>query len=146
MRIQIDLASLRRIEWHEYVVRFLLGGAITVGTGLITKACGPVVGGLFLAFPAIFPTSATLLDKHEREKKRKAGIPGTIRGRLAVGLDARGAALGSIAMGSFALLVWKALPEHNAALVLGGALLVWMIVAVGTWRLRKLHVYASRHR
>jgi hypothetical protein len=146
MKIQIDLASLRRIQWHEYVVRFLLGGAITVITGLIAKACGPVVGGLFLAFPAIFPASATLLDKHERAKKRKAGIPATIRGRLAVGLDARGAVLGSIAMGAFALLVWKALPEHNGPTVLGGALLVWIIVAAGLWRLRKLHVYASRHR
>jgi hypothetical protein len=146
VRIQIDLASLRRIQWHEYVVRFLLGGTITVVTGLIAKAWGPVVGGLFLAFPAIFPSSATLLDKHEQEKKRKAGIPATIRGRLAVGLDARGAALGSIAMGAFALLVWKVLPEHNAAMVLGGALLVWVIVAAGIWRLRKLHVYSSRHR
>jgi hypothetical protein len=146
MKIKVDLASLLRIQWHEYLVRFLLGGAITVVTGLIAKTWGPVVGGLFLAFPAIFPASATLLDKHERDKKRKAGIPSTIRGRLAVGLDARGAALGSVAMGTFALLVWKALPRHNAAVVLGGALLVWMIVAAGIWRLRKLHVYASRRR
>jgi hypothetical protein len=146
MKIQVDLASLRRIHWHEYLVRFVLGGAITVMTGLIARTWGPVVGGLFLAFPAIFPASATLLDKHEREKKRKAGIRYTIRGRLAVGLDARGAALGSVAMGAFALLVSKALPTHNAAVVLAGALLVWMIVAAGIWRLRRLHVYVSRAR
>jgi hypothetical protein len=146
MKIQIDLASLRRIQWHEYLVRFLLGGAITVMTGLIAKTWGPVIGGLFLAFPAIFPASATLLDKQEREKKRKAGILHTIRGRLAVGLDARGAALGSVALGAFALLVWKALPRYNAVVVLGAAMLVWMVVATGIWRLRKLHVYASRRR
>ncbi len=146
MKIQIDLASLRRIQWHEYLVRFLLGGAITVMTGLIAKTWGPVIGGLFLAFPAIFPASATLLDKQEREKKRKAGILHTIRGRLAVGLDARGAAMGAVALGAFALLVWKALPRHNAAVVLGAALLAWMFVAAATWRLRKLHVYASRRR
>jgi uncharacterized membrane protein (GlpM family) len=140
------LASLRRVQWHEYVVRFLLGGTITVVTGLIAKTWGPVIGGLFLAFPAIFPASATLLDKHERQKKRKAGIPATIRGRLAVGLDARGATLGSVAMGAFALLIWKALPAHNAAMVLGGALLLWTIIAISLWRLRKLHVYISRHR
>jgi hypothetical protein len=146
VRIQVDLGSLRQIKWHEYVVRFLLGGAVTVATGLIAKAYGPVVGGLFLAFPAIFPASATLLDKHEREKKSKAGFPNTIRGRLAVGLDARGAAMGSVAMGAFALLVWKGLSTHGPAWVFGGALLVWMIVATSIWRLRKLHVYLCRHR
>jgi hypothetical protein len=49
-------------------------------------------------------------------------------------------------MGAFALLVWTALPDHNAVMVLGGALAVWMIVATGIWRLRKLHVFFSRHR
>jgi hypothetical protein len=144
MTIQIDLSSLRRIKWHEYLTRFVLGGAVTVATGLIAKDFGPVIGGLFLAFPAIFPASATLLDSHEREKKRKAGIPITLRGRLAVALDARGAAMGAIAMGVFAFLVWKELAAHNAAAVLGGGLVVWMVVAAGIWRLRKLHVYFSR--
>jgi hypothetical protein len=144
MRIQINLSSLRRIRWHEYLTRFLVGGAITVLTGLIAKAFGPVIGGLFLAFPAIFPASATLLDKHEREKKCNAGIPVTMRGRLAVALDARGAAMGAIAMGAFALVVWKELPSHNGAAVLGGAVALWMTVAAGIWRLRKLHVYVSR--
>ena len=99
MVIKIDLSSLRRTKWHDYLVRFFLGGAMTVVAGLIAKRFGPVVGGLFLAFPAIFPASATLLDRDQREKKRKAGIPVTIRGRLAVALDARGAAMGSVALG-----------------------------------------------
>jgi hypothetical protein len=34
-------------------------------------------------FPAIFPASATLVEKHEREKKRKAGIVNTARSRQA---------------------------------------------------------------
>src|ERR1700761_5090297 len=110
MVIKIDLASLRRTKWHDYLVRFLLGGAVTVITGLIAKRFGPVVGGLFLAFPAIFPASATLLDRDQREKKRNAGIAVTLRGRLAVALDARGAALGCIALAGFALLVWRELP------------------------------------
>ena len=146
MTIKFDLTSLRRIRWHEYLTRFLLGGAVTVATGLVAKAFGPVIGGLFLAFPAIFPASATLLDKHEREKKRKAGIPHTIRGRLAVGLDARGAAMGAIAMAVFALVIRKALPEHNAAFVLLGAIVLWIIVAAALWRLRKLHVYTTRRK
>jgi hypothetical protein len=144
MVIKIDLSSLRRTKWRDYLVRFLLGGAMTVFAGLIAKHCGPVVGGLFLAFPAIFPASATLLDRDQREKKRKAGIPATLRGRLAVALDGRGAAMGSIALGGFALLAWRELPAHNAAGVLACAVGLWLAVAGGIWRLRRLHVYFSR--
>jgi hypothetical protein len=55
----------------------VLGGAITVIAGLIAAH----FGGLFLAFPAIFPASATLIEKHARERKRKAGLRGTRRGK-----------------------------------------------------------------
>jgi hypothetical protein len=144
MRIRVELSALRRTQWHEYLIRFLLGGAITVIAGLIAKGFGPVIGGLFLAFPAIFPASATLVDKHELEKKRKAGIAVTLRGRLAVALDARGAALGAIALAGFAWFVWRELPRHETAWVLGGAVVLWLIAAVLVWRVRKLHVYLSR--
>jgi hypothetical protein len=144
MKILINLAALRQVKWHEHFTRFLLGGLISVVAGLIAKAFGPAVGGLFLAFPAIFPASATLLDKHEREKKRKAGIPVTIRGRLAVGLDARGAAMGSLALAAFAGMIWKLLPHANLPRVLGGAFVLWIALATLIWRVRKLHVYLSR--
>jgi hypothetical protein len=144
--IAIDLASLRRIKGHEYLTRFLLGGSITVVAGLIAGRCGPVVGGLFLAFPAIFPASASLLDKHERDKKRKAGIPHTIRGRLAVALDARGAAMGSIGLAVFALVVWRLLPQFHAARGLVAGLAAWLVVSAILWRVRKLHVYLTRKR
>jgi len=39
---------------------------MTVIAGLIAFRFGPVVGGLFLAFPAIFPASATLIERHGR--------------------------------------------------------------------------------
>jgi Protein of unknown function (DUF3147) len=70
MRIQADPSALRETKWHEYAVRFLSGGLITVIAGIIAKHFGPVVGGLFLAFPAIFPASATLIEKHEKKRKR----------------------------------------------------------------------------
>jgi hypothetical protein len=146
MRITINLAALKQIKWHEYLTRFLLGGAITVATGLIAKHFGPVIGGLFLAFPAIFPAGATLIEKHERDRKRRAGIPRTIRGRLAVALEARGTAMGTIALAGFAVLVWKLLPSHPAAVVLAAALAAWLVLATMTWRLQKLHVYFSVHR
>jgi len=146
MRIRINAASLKQTQWHEYLTRFLLGGFITVATGLIAKHFGPVIGGLFLAFPAIFPSGATLVEKHERDKKRRAGIPLTIRGRLAAALDARGAAMGTIALATFGLLVWKQLPRHNAAVILAAGLAMWLVLAILIWRVRKLHVYTSVRR
>ena len=38
---------------------FFFGGLITAVAGVIAQRFGPIIGGLFLAFPAIFPASAT---------------------------------------------------------------------------------------
>ncbi len=40
----------------------------SVAAGLIANKWGPGVGGLFLAFPAIFPASVGLVEKHEKQK------------------------------------------------------------------------------
>jgi hypothetical protein len=53
MRIQVDLSTLGQTKWHDYAVRFLFGGLITVIAGIIAKKFGPGIGGLFLAFPAM---------------------------------------------------------------------------------------------
>jgi hypothetical protein len=142
MIIKVNFSSLRDIRWHEYLTRFALGGAITVATGLIAKAFGPVTGGLFLALPAIFPASATLLEKHERDKKRRAGIAFTLRGRLAAALDARGAAMGAIAMLAFAGLSWRFLPDAPVPMVLGVALATWSFLAAFLWYIRKRHPWS----
>jgi Protein of unknown function (DUF3147) len=92
MKVSANFSALKKTKWYEYAVRFLLGGTVTVVAGLLAKHYGPVFGGLFLAFPAIFPASATLVDKHERQKKHRAGIPQTTRGRQVAGVDAAGAA------------------------------------------------------
>src|SRR5271170_5546842 len=114
MKVTVDLSTLAGTRWYEYGVRFLFGGAITVIAGLLAKKYGPVFGGLFLAFPAIFPASASLIEKHEREKKLRAGIGKTTRGRQAAALDARGASLGALGLVCFACVVWKLLPLWNA--------------------------------
>jgi len=54
-------------------------------------------------------------------------------------LDARGAAMGSLALAAFALMVWKLLPRHNAAVILTAALGIWCAIALLLWRVRKLH-------
>jgi hypothetical protein len=137
MRVSLDFSAVRKTRWYELAVRFLFGGAVTVFAGLVAKRYGPSLGGLFLAFPAIFPASATLLEKHEREKKKRAGIIRTKRGRQAAALDAFGAALGAVGLGCFALVVWLLEPAHDGALVLLAATVVWTIVSIVLWRLRK---------
>ena len=69
MKIKVDTAGLRRSKAYEYLVRFAFGGTVTAVAGIIAKRFGPEIGGLFLAFPAILPASATLIEKHEMEKK-----------------------------------------------------------------------------
>src|SRR5271154_2414949 len=110
MTVKLDFSTLANTRWYEYGIRFAFGGAITVIAGLLAKEFGPVWGGFFLAFPAIFPASATLVEKHEKERKQKAGIANSVRGRQAAALDARGAAMGGIGLVCFAFIVWRLLP------------------------------------
>ncbi len=137
MKIEINITAIGRSKWYEYVVRFAFGGAVTALAGIIAKRYGPGLGGLFLAFPAIFPATATLLEKHEKQKKERAGRAGTLRAREIAGADAAGAALGSIGLIVFAAIVWKWLQVEPLALVLSIATLVWLLTAVMMWVARK---------
>jgi Protein of unknown function (DUF3147) len=143
MNVSADFSALKKSKWYEYAVRFLLGGSVTLVAGLLAKRYGPVFGGLFLAFPAIFPASATLVDKHERQKKQRAGIQQTTRGRQVAGVDAAGAALGSLGLATFAYIIWKLLPLWNVAMVFIVAVSAWLCVSCSLWWLRKKHLSRS---
>src|ERR1700738_4863599 len=136
MIVQFKSSALRQTRWYEYLVRFVVGGAMTVVAGLIAAHFGPVVGGLFLAFPAIFPASATLIEKHVRQRKEEAGLPGARGGKEAAAVDAAGAALGSFGLAAFGLVIWLMIVQSPAwALVLAGA--SWLGVAVLAWQVRR---------
>jgi hypothetical protein len=137
MIVRLNPSALRETRWYEYLIRFALGGAITVIAGYIAARFGPIVGGLFLAFPAIFPASATLIEKHVRERKEKAGLAGKRRGKEAAALDARGAMLGSFGLAAFALVIWLMI-ELSPPLALLLAAAAWLAVAVLAWILRRL--------
>ena len=139
MRVSLDFSAFGRTRWYEYAVRFVFGGAITVVSGLLAKHYGPAFGGLFMAFPAIFPASATLVEKHEKEKKQRAGIFHTNRGRQAAALDAAGAAMGTIGLAVFAFIVWKLLPIWHPAVVLLCATGGWLVTSFVLWRIRRIH-------
>jgi hypothetical protein len=141
MLVKVRLSALRDTHWHEYALRFGLGGLATVCTGLIAEAFGPAAGGLFLAFPAIFCASATLVEKHERERKQKAGLRGERRGEEAAALDSAGAALGSFGLLAFAAVIWRLLPVAETAWTFVGASAVWLVVSTSLWWMRR---YARR--
>lgn len=137
MRIHFNSSALRHIRPHEYLTRFALGGVLSLISAWLGHRYGNAIGGLFLSFPAIFPASATLIEKHEREKKRRAGIADSHRGRLAAAIDARGAALGSLGLLAFAAAAWRLLPPYPLGVALLGAIAAWLIVSIAAWRLRE---------
>lgn len=105
--------------------------------GLIAEKWGPSAGGLFLAFPAIFPASATLIEKHERESKQAKGLIGVERAKNAAAVDAAGASIGSIGLVVFALVGSRFLPDRSAPLVLLLGIFAWFLTSVIVWILRK---------
>ena len=117
---------MKKNAWWEYVVRFLFGGLITVGAGLVLAKFGATVGGLFLAFPAILPASLTLVMRHD--------------GRARAIDDARGACVGAIGLGAFALVVAATATAWSPALVLVAATVAWAFVSGLLWTI----VFARR--
>ena len=136
MRVRFHFAAIRRTRPKEYSVRFLFGGTVTLLAGVAAHYYGSAIGGLFLAFPAIFPAGVTLIAKHEERKRRMAGLDGKERGRLAAALDTRGAIIGSCGLFFFAFSVHSLLPVLSPGAALGLATLAWFASSVLIWRLR----------
>src|SRR5207244_4125545 len=96
----------------------MLGGAIGLvfysRAGVIGMKFGPVLGGVWLGFPAILPASLTLIEKKE--------------GKEAASVDSIGAILGAIAMIAFAIVVSLAATRWGVVPGLVAALAVWLVV------------------
>jgi hypothetical protein len=137
MTVKFQFAALRQTKWYELVLRVLFGGIATVLTGLIAKFYGPVVGGLFLAFPAIFPSTVSLVEKHVKEKRRKAGLDGSQRAAYAVAIEARGATLGSVGLLIFAALTMWLFPHVPSTATLFAAALGWLGLSILCWQFRR---------
>lgn len=144
MMVSARFEAIKGIRPHEWILRFLFGGAVCVLAGLVAKRFGPAIGGLFLAFPAIFPASATLLEAHERKHKARAGFDGKMRGRTVASVDAAGTTMGCIGLAGFAATCWLLLPRLNPAAVFALATLVWAALSVAIWLLRKSRLLHSR--
>jgi hypothetical protein len=106
---------------RDYLVRFVFGAVISLAAGLIGMKFGPVVGGVFLGFPAILPASLTLIEEKE--------------GREEASIDSLGAALGAVAMVAFAVLVVLVTTRWGVVVTLVTALAVWLVVAFALYAL-----------
>lgn len=123
MKLRWQPERLKQTSWKEYAARFAFGGVVTALTGWITRQYGPVIGGLFLAFPAILPATVTLVERDHGER--------------AAGVDALGAVLGSIGLLAFAGIVWGLAARAPSGWVLCAAAATWFVVAAGLWWARE---------
>jgi len=124
----VDPKEVTRHSWQDYLVRFGFGAGISLVAGLIGLKFGPVVGGIFLGFPAILPASLTLIQKKE--------------GRGQASIDSEGAVLGAIAMVAFATALWIWVAHLGVVVTLLVALVAWVVLAVALYAL----VVATLHR
>ena len=111
---------LKETTASEIALRFVMGGAVTALNGWLGQRFGPVVGGIFLAFPTILPAGITLAEQHE--------------GRARASEEAKGAVAGSLGLLVFALAVRLAPPSWSPALVLPLASVGWLAASVVLWR------------
>lgn len=128
MKIEIQASALKQTQWYEYAIRFVFGGLVTMFTGFVVQQYGPVIGGLFLAFPSIFPASLTLIQKHKEKKEEQKGKSEEAseeKGKDSASQAALGTMLGSPGLVVFGLVIWK----------LSGALAPWLVllIAVSGW-------------
>ena len=137
VRIGCDLSKLAKTKPTEYLTRFLFGCAITLLFSLITKWAGPVVGGLFLAFPGIYPPGSSFVEKKEEERKQEAGMHGTQRARSLASAHAVGASAGSFGLMAFAAILWLGLPRFGLATSLAAGTVTWFAVSGTAWALRE---------
>ncbi|HAM02941.1 MAG TPA: hypothetical protein DCQ30_12060 [Acidimicrobiaceae bacterium] len=115
----IQLDELGDASGASMGVRFCFGAAISLVAGVVSLALGERAGGLLLAFPAILPSTLTLIEKEESERAAED--------------DDVGAVLGATGLVAFALAGWLLLSRLPAALAILAAAVCWSTVAVGLY-------------
>jgi Protein of unknown function (DUF3147) len=120
-RIGTQPAKLREVRARDLVVRFAFGAATSAVAGLISIVFSAIAGGVFLAFPAILAASLTLIAEAEDRGEARE--------------DARGAAVGAVALAAFAAVAALGFTRVAWPLVLAAACLGWVAVALGLYLL-----------
>ncbi len=114
-RPSLKLQDIRRVKPRDLGYRFIAGALTSIVAGVLTLVFGVRAGGLLLAFPAILGASLTLIEEQEDGAEARE--------------DARGAVMGGLALGMFALVAALALGKLSTGLALLLATVTWFAVA-----------------
>ena len=95
------------------------------------------MGGLFLAFPGIFPAGVSLVEKHKTMRERAEGKLGVRSARGQASVEATGTSVGTLGLMGFAVVLWQGLPTHNFLLMLFTATGTWIAVSSLFWWTRE---------
>jgi hypothetical protein len=115
----IEPGRLGRLRPGDLLIRFALGAAISIASGLVSLNLTARFGGSFLAFPSILPASLTLIQKKE-------GIHRADRSAI-------GAVLGAVGLVVFAMIGEAAFGHLGPFTVLVLALAGWLVTAVALY-------------
>lgn len=113
--------GLQQLKASHLILRFFFGGVACVLAGLVDNRYGPLLSGLFFAFPAMVPASLSIALKNQ-----------TPRDALEITFGASAGAVGLAGAGFFLWRFGSDLPRVSA---LGAAVLIWLATAMLTWKL-----------
>jgi hypothetical protein len=119
-RPTLELGKVRELRARELGYRFVAGAVTSIAAGAATLAFGPRVGGIMLAFPAILAASLTLIAEQEDSAEARE--------------DARGALIGAVALGLFAVVAALTLGRFSNAIALLLAAFTWFAGALIGYR------------
>jgi uncharacterized membrane protein (GlpM family) len=119
--IGAQVEKVRDLRSRDLVIRFIFGAITSAVAGSLSILFSPIVGGVFLAFPAILAASLTLIAEEEDRKEARE--------------DARGAAVGAVALAAFAWIGVLLFTEIAWPLALAAACGGWAVVALGLYLL-----------
>jgi hypothetical protein len=119
--IGTQLEKLRELRARDLIVRFVLGAITSAVAGSLAILFSPIVGGVFLAFPAILAASLTLIAEEEDKGEARE--------------DARGATVGAVALAGFAAIGVLTFTEIAWPLALGMAFAGWVIASLALYAL-----------
>jgi len=119
--IGTQVARVGDLRLRDLIVRFTFGAITSAVAGSLSILFSPIVGGVFLAFPAILAASLTLIaEEEDREESRE---------------DARGAVVGALALAAFAGIGVLTFTVIAWPLALAAASGGWALVALGLYLL-----------
>jgi uncharacterized membrane protein (GlpM family) len=107
------------LRTRDLVVRFIFGAVTSAVAGSLSILCSPIVGGVFLAFPAILAASLTLIAEEEDQKEARE--------------DARGAAVGALGLVAFGWVGTLLFTEIDWPFALATACAAWTVLALALY-------------